>query len=65
MTGQAYSTGEIVYSSKISEMKNFLPSIDNVSGTVETVHQLAVVPVYGHRRQEEDEGIVDTPIAII
>ena len=46
-------------------MKNFLPSIDNVSGTVERVHQLAVVPVYGHRRQEEDENIEKTPIAII
>ena len=46
-------------------MKNFLPSIDNVSGTVERVHQLAVVPVYGHRRQEEDENIENTPIAII
>ena len=42
-----------------------MPSIDNVSGTVERVHQLAIVPVYGHRRQEEDESVEKTPIAII
>ena len=46
-------------------MKNFLPSIDNVSGTVERVHQLAMVPVYGHRRLNEADDHKTTPIAIL
>ena len=67
LTGQAFQTGEIVYSNNMSLMKHFLASIDNVSGTVERVHQIVVVPVFGHRRQAGSEGESPdaTPIAII
>ena len=36
-----------------------------MSGTVERVHQIAIVPVYGHRKHNEDDDIESTPIAIM
>ena len=49
----------------MSEMKHFLASVDNVSGTVERVNQIAVVPVFGHRPYDEGAKADTTPIAII
>ena len=49
----------------MSLMKHFLASIDNVSGTVERVHQIVVVPVFGHPRHGEGASESTTPIAVI
>ena len=44
--------------------KNFQPFIDNFESTVEVVYQIAVVPVYGHRH-DEDQSEERKPIAVM
>ena len=65
LTGQAFQSGEIVYSNNMGLTKNFQPFIDNFESSVEVVYQIAVVPVYGHRRHLNGEDIENLPIAVI
>ena len=65
LTGQAFQSGEIVWSNNINQMKHFLASVDNVSGTVKRVNQIAVVPIFGHHKYNDDENPKATPIAIV
>ena len=39
--------------------KNFQPFIDNFESNVEVVYQIAIVPVYGHRKHDEGEEVVN------
>jgi hypothetical protein len=47
---------------KVAAMTNFLPSIDNLSSTVKNVHNILVVPIFGHRDDEEEEDEVYVPL---
>ena len=51
MTGAAFKTGKTVVCNKIQQLKNFLPSIDNLTPNVKDVHSLMIVPIFGHRAQ--------------
>ena len=57
MTGQAFQSGEIVFSNNMNLSKTFQPFIDNFESNVEVVYQIAIVPVYGHRKHNEEEEV--------
>jgi hypothetical protein len=48
ITGQVFLTGKHVLNNNVDDSSNFLPSVDNLSDVLD-VHNLLVVPVYGHR----------------
>ena len=48
ITGQAFQTGEVIYTNRVEKMNGFLPSIDNLTTNVTEVHSFMIVPIFGH-----------------
>ena len=68
ITGEAFHSGEIIISNKISQSSNFVPSIDNLTHTVKDVHSLMMVPIFGHHtynKEEEESEMKRMPVAIL
>ncbi len=40
-------------------MSNFLPSVDNLSSNVKDVYNMFIVPVFGHRIDEQDDDYLE------
>ena len=61
ITGQAFQTGEIIYSNRVERMNGFLPSIDNLTTNITDVHNFMIVPIFGHlSRMETASGELES-----
>ena len=40
----------------MQQLKNFLPSIDNLTPNVKDVHSLMIVPIFGHKAKMVANG---------
>ena len=45
----------------VANMSGFMPSIDNLSLDVKDVHNILIIPVYGHQSKEETENFPKLP----
>jgi hypothetical protein len=58
VTGQVFQSGKYVVNNAVSQMTNFLPSVDNLSSNVKDVYNMFIVPVFGHRLDEDNDELL-------
>ena len=61
LTGKAFRTGEVQFHNDMKEAQGFMPTVDNLTGTVNEVNNIMIVPVFG----QKDEDPNRKPAAIL
>jgi hypothetical protein len=62
ITGEVYHSGKVVWSNKVSELGNYVPSIDNMSADVKDVHSLIIIPIWGHANKGDVKSNSAKPV---
>ena len=65
LTGQVFHSGQILHSNKMNKLQGYLPNIDNLAEHIKDVHNIMIVPIFGHRKTPGIQEDKQQPIAII
>jgi hypothetical protein len=62
VTGEVFHSGKMIWTNKVSELGNYVPSIDNMSADVKDVHSLVICPIWGHANKGDVKSDSEKPV---
>ena len=56
--GEVFKTQRIVATSEVSELKSFIPTLDNHCPNVKQMESIVVAPIFGHKNPDGSRNLI-------